>query len=72
MPNSKTIKKFGQTFKILNIEYFGTLIFLTPLLRLFFKDKYIKKIIDTFDNKYKFFNKYAFKVVFILKKYNNL
>ena len=68
MPNSYTINKFKEYFKILNIEFFGTLIFLVPLMRLFFSDHLIKKFIDLFDKKYKIFNKYAFKIVFILKK----
>lgn len=66
IPNMNTIKKIQNKFNILSINFFGIFIFFTPILKIFFSEKKIKKIMDILDSKFKFFKKFSFKFVLCL------
>ena len=65
IPNKNTVKIFSQNFKINTIRYYGTFLFITPILKLFFSEKLITKIIKFLD--FKFLKLYAFKIFCIVE-----
>ena len=67
MPTEKTICSFKNLFREANVSYYGMILFLVPILKLFFTPNKIRKISEYFDGR-SFFNKYAFKVFMICEK----
>lgn len=68
MPNEYTIDLFKSIFTEVEVSYHGIFIFLVPIMKLFYTDFKIKKIVDQLDNMFPFLKRYAFKVVISAKK----
>jgi ubiquinone/menaquinone biosynthesis C-methylase UbiE len=68
MPTVNTIKYISSHFSSLETEYFGIFSFLTPILSKFNSPEKTKSIIDSLDNRFKFLNKFSFKIVIIATK----
>ncbi len=67
MPNLKLFKIYKKKFKIEYLSFHGSIVWLVPLLRIFFKEDNISKIIHKFDNLTNI-KRSAFKYISVLKK----
>lgn len=67
MLSFEDIMNYEKYFMIQDIFFFGSLIWLEPIFKLFFSDKYIDKIFKNFDDKVNV-KKSAFKFVTVMKK----
>lgn len=67
MPNIKLIKHYEAKFGNLEIKYFGSLVWLFPIIEKFISDKKIKMFSKNFDSKFKI-KKSAFKFVMKVTK----
>jgi ubiquinone/menaquinone biosynthesis C-methylase UbiE len=68
MPNRRFLKKVAKEFLELHVKYFGIFMFLTPILRLFFRPSKIERILCSLDEKLSFLKLYSFKIIFIATK----
>ena len=67
MPNLKLFKIYKKKFKIEYLSFHGSIVWLVPLLRIFFKEDNISKIVHKFDNQINI-KRSAFKYISVLKK----
>lgn len=67
MPSLKLIKRYRIKFNLIDLYFFGSIVWLIPILRIFLKTKMISKFIDRFDTLIN--TKYsAFKFVVVFNK----
>ena len=67
MPTIKTIKSYSNLFKFKKISYFGAILFLVPLLKIFISSKRINQLSIFVDRKFKL-QKFLFKFLLICEK----
>ena len=70
MPTIQLIEEYGKKFGSLDVNYFGSLSFIIPLLNFFLNKYKIKAVIDGFDKLIKV-RKSAFKFVMVASKNKN-
>lgn len=68
MPNNQVLKRINQNFSNLEVEYFGILAFLAPLLVIFLSPTIVSNIVQTFDRILFFLKRHSFKILFIATK----
>lgn len=65
MPDMKTLNLFHKKFELINVQYFGIIMFLEKLFILLMGEVKAASLIYLFDKKVKFMKKYAFKFILI-------
>ena len=63
MPSIETLNKIKSNFSNTHIDYYGIFVFIEPILRIFFSEIKVEKIISKLDHMFPILNKYAFKIV---------
>lgn len=67
MPTIKLIKKYNANFELINLDFFGSLVWIYPILKILIGKNSATKIIDNFDKLNKT-RKSAFKFVMAARK----
>ena len=67
MPTIKLIKKYNANFELINLDFFGSLVWIYPILKILIGKNSATKIIDNFDKLNKT-RKSAFKFVMATRK----
>ena len=67
MPTIKTIESYSKLFKLEKLSYFGLILFLVPLLKIFISSARINQLSKFVDRKFKW-QKFSFKFLLICEK----
>ena len=68
MPNNQVLKKINQNFSNLEVEYFGILTFLAPLMSIILSPTSVNNIIQASDRILYFLKRHSFKILFTATK----
>ncbi len=68
IPSTKTLKILAQRFSMVTVQYFGIITFLVPVLNALVGSTSASRVVDYFDERFKFLRRFAFKIVVVARR----